>query len=167
MTGSSTLDIYNANILAANGNVIVVSFQYRVGAFGFLHLAPLGDKLKEEAPGNVGLWDQSLALHWIKDNIEFFGGDVNHMTLFGESAGASSVNSQLVSPVNAGLIKRAMMQSGTLNAPWSYMTSEKALEIGKRLINDCNCNASMLKVPFIRFFSINHLIEFVLLAFEF
>lgn len=158
MTGSSTLDIYNANILAANGNVIVVSFQYRVGAFGFLHLAPLSEKLKLEAPGNVGLWDQSLALHWIKDNIEAFGGDANRMTLFGESAGASSVNIQLVTPVNNGLVKRAMMQSGTLNAPWSYMTSEKALEIGRRLINDCNCNASMLEV-ISKFFYISNCLD--------
>lgn len=147
MTGSATLDIYNADIMAAVGNVIVASFQYRVGAFGFLHLAPeMPAEFAEEAPGNVGLWDQALAIRWLKDNAHAFGGNPEWMTLFGESAGSSSVNAQLMSPVTRGVVKRGMMQSGTMNAPWSHMTSEKAVEIGKALINDCNCNVSMLKV---------------------
>ncbi|TMW48604.1 hypothetical protein DOY81_006313 [Sarcophaga bullata] len=144
MTGSATLDIYNADIMSAVGNVIVASFQYRVGAFGFLHLSPVMPGFEEEAPGNVGLWDQALALRWLKENARAFGGNPEWMTLFGESAGSSSVNAQLVSPVTRGLVKRGMMQSGTMNAPWSHMTSEKAVEIGKALINDCNCNASLL-----------------------
>nr|AID61329.1 esterase [Calliphora stygia] len=144
MTGSATLDIYNAEIMSAVGNVIVASFQYRVGAFGFLHLSPVMPGFEEEAPGNVGLWDQALALRWLKENARAFGGNPEWMTLFGESAGSSSVNAQLVSPVTRGLVKRGMMQSGTMNAPWSHMTSEKAVEIGKALINDCNCNASLL-----------------------
>ncbi|XP_013119080.1 acetylcholinesterase isoform X1 [Stomoxys calcitrans] len=144
MTGSATLDIYNAEIMSAVGNVIVASFQYRVGAFGFLHLSPVMPGFEEEAPGNVGLWDQALALRWLKENARAFGGNPEWMTLFGESAGSSSVNAQLMSPVTRGLVKRGMMQSGTMNAPWSHMTSEKAVEIGKALINDCNCNASLL-----------------------
>ncbi|XP_049305382.1 acetylcholinesterase isoform X1 [Bactrocera dorsalis] len=144
MTGTATLDIYNADIMSAVGNVIVASFQYRVGAFGFLHLSPAMPGYEEEAPGNVGLWDQALAIRWLKTNAHAFGGNPEWMTLFGESAGSSSVNAQLVSPVTAGLVKRGMMQSGTMNAPWSHMTSEKAVEIGKALINDCNCNASLL-----------------------
>lgn len=151
MTGSATLDIYNADILSAIGNVVVASFQYRVGAFGFLHLAPeLGDHA-EEAPGNVGLWDQALAIRWLKDNAKAFGADPEWLTLFGESAGSSSVNAQLVSPVTKGVVKRGMMMSGNINAPWSHMTSEKAVEIGKSLINDCNCNASLLAVSVFRF----------------
>ncbi|XP_054726632.1 acetylcholinesterase [Anastrepha obliqua] len=144
MTGTATLDIYNADIMSAVGNVIVASFQYRVGAFGFLHLAPAMPGFEDEAPGNVGLWDQALAIRWLKENVHAFGGNPEWMTLFGESAGSSSVNAQLVSPVTAGLVKRGMMQSGTMSAPWSHMTSAKAVEIGKALINDCNCNASLL-----------------------
>ncbi|CAD7084335.1 unnamed protein product [Hermetia illucens] len=144
MSGTATLDLYNAEILAAVGNVIVASMQYRVGAFGFLYLAPELDGYEEEAPGNVGMWDQALAIRWLKDNARAFGGDPNLITLFGESAGASSVNLHLLSPVTRGLVKRGVLQSGTLNAPWSHMTGERALEIGKALINDCNCNASML-----------------------
>lgn len=146
MTGSATLDIYNADIMSAVGNVIVASFQYRVGAFGFLHLSPVMPGFEEEAPGNVGLWDQALAIRWLKENARAFGGNPDWMTLFGESAGSSSVNAQLMSPVTRGLVKRGMMQSGTMNAPWSHMTSEKAVEIGKSLINDCNCNVSLLTV---------------------
>ncbi|XP_055906266.1 acetylcholinesterase [Eupeodes corollae] len=144
MTGSATLDIYNADIMSAVGNVIVASFQYRVGAFGFLHLAPEMPGYEDEAPGNVGLWDQALAIRWLKENAKAFGGNPDWLTLFGESAGSSSVNAQLMSPVTKGIVKRGMMQSGTMNAPWSHMTSEKAVEIGKALINDCNCNVSML-----------------------
>nr|AAM69372.1 acetylcholinesterase precursor [Musca domestica] len=144
MTGSATLDIYNAEIMSAVGNVIVASFQYRLGAFGFLHLSPVMPGFEEEAPGNVGLWDQALALRWLKENARAFGGNPEWMTLFGESAGSSSVNAQLMSPVTRGLVKRGMMQSATMNAPWSHMTSEKAVEIGKALVNDCNCNASLL-----------------------
>lgn len=144
MSGSSTLDIYRAEILSAVGNVIVASMQYRVGAFGFLYLAPELNGMEEEAPGNMGLWDQALAIRWLKDNAAAFGGDPNLITLFGESAGGSSVNLHLLSPITKGLVKRGILQSGTLNAPWSHMSSERALEIGKALIKDCNCNVSML-----------------------
>lgn len=160
MSGTATLDLYNAEILAAVGNVIVASMQYRVGAFGFLYLAPELDGYEEEAPGNVGMWDQALAIRWLKDNARAFGGDPNLITLFGESAGASSVNLHLLSPVTRGLVKRGVLQSGTLNAPWSHMTGERALEIGKALINDCNCNASMLLVSFVCFGNWIQLIDF-------
>lgn len=64
---------------------------YRVAAFGFL---ALGIK---EAPGNVGLWDQNLALMWIRDNIHHFHGNKDQITLFGESAGAASVSMHIIS----------------------------------------------------------------------
>ncbi|KAI8424414.1 hypothetical protein MSG28_002920 [Choristoneura fumiferana] len=80
--------------------------------------------INEEAPGNMGLWDQQLAIRWIKENAKAFGGDPELITLFGESAGGGS--------------------SGTLNAPWSWMTGERAQGIGKALVDDCNCNSSLL-----------------------
>lgn len=98
--------------------------------------------------GNVGMWDQALAIRWLKDNAHAFGGDPDLITLFGESAGGSAVNLHLLSPVTKGLSRRGIIQSGTLNAPWSHMSSERALEIGLALIDDCNCNSTMLKVKY-------------------
>lgn len=62
MSGTSTLDVYDADIVAANSDVIVASMQYRIGAFGFFYLAPFFDPETEEGQGNMGLWDQALAI---------------------------------------------------------------------------------------------------------
>lgn len=145
MSGTTTLDIYDADIMAATSDVIVASMQYRVGAFGFLYLNNFFPKGSEETPGNMGLWDQTLAIKWIKANAAAFGGDPELITLFGESAGGSSVSLHLISPETRGLVKRGILQSGTLNAPWSYMTGERAHEIGGVLVNDCGCNNTLLE----------------------
>lgn len=81
-----------------NADVIVASFQYRVGIFGFLST---GDS---NIPGNAGLKDQVLALRWIKNNIRNFGGDPERITLCGQSAGAASIAYLLQAPQTAGLI---------------------------------------------------------------
>lgn len=96
--------------------------------------------------GNVGMWDQAMAIRWLKDNAKAFGGDPELITLFGESAGGSAVNLHLLSPETKGLAHRGIIQSGTLNAPWSHMSAERAVDIGLALIDDCNCNSTMLKV---------------------
>lgn len=62
MSGTSTLDVYDAVHMAASSDIIVASMQYRVGSFGFLYLAPHFEGDGEEAPGNMGLWDQALAI---------------------------------------------------------------------------------------------------------
>lgn len=140
MSGTSTLDVYDALILAATNDIIVASVNYRVGAFGFLYLND------EDAPGNMGLYDQALAIKWIKDNIRSFGGDPNSLTLFGESAGAGSVSVHLLSPISGHLARRAIMQSGSVNAPWSYMTAETSKRIAVALVNDVGCNASLVGI---------------------
>ncbi|KOC61630.1 Acetylcholinesterase [Habropoda laboriosa] len=144
MSGTATLDVYDADIMAAASDVIIASMQYRVGAFGFLYLNKHFTN-SEEAPGNMGLWDQALALRWLRDNAVAFGGDPDLITIFGESAGGSSVSLHLISPVTRGLVRRGILQSGTLNAPWSYMTGEKANEVARVLVDDCGCNSTMLQ----------------------
>ena len=69
------------------------------------------------------------------------------MNLF-HKTGGGSVSLHLLSPVTRGLVSRGILESGTLNAPWSHMTADKAVQVGEMLIDDCNCNATMLKVSF-------------------
>lgn len=108
--GSNTNLLYNPKYLLKK-EVIVVTVNYRLGAFGFLCLKNQG------APGNVGLKDQIAALKWIQRNIEYFGGNPNSVTLFGESVGAASINYLLVSPTAKGLFHRAILQSGSMLMP--------------------------------------------------
>jgi len=98
-------DAFDGTVLASNG-VVVVSINYRLGPFGFLYG---GDS---SAPGNVAILDQIMALNWVKDNIELFGGDHKQITIFGFSAGSWSVSALLVSPLSKNLFSRAIMQSG-------------------------------------------------------
>lgn len=92
--------------LVVDEKMVVVTIQYRLGALGFFSS---GD---DALPGNLGLWDQNLAIRWVKDNIQAFGGDPDVITIFGESAGSMSVGLQMFSPQSRGLFKRAIMQSG-------------------------------------------------------
>ncbi|CAG9560788.1 unnamed protein product [Danaus chrysippus] len=105
--------------------VILVTFNYRLGILGFLCL-----RIKE-APGNAGIKDQIAALRWVKENIAAFGGDPDNITIFGESAGATSVSLILKSKSADGLFKRAIIQSGSSLAPWAI--NRKPLEIARLL----------------------------------
>ncbi|XP_054549612.1 acetylcholinesterase isoform X3 [Talpa occidentalis] len=113
-SGASSLDVYDGRFLAQAEGTVLVSMNYRVGAFGFLALPG-----SREAPGNVGLLDQRLALQWVQENVEAFGGDPMSVTLFGESAGGASVGMHLLSPPSRGLFHRAVLQSGAPNGPWA------------------------------------------------
>lgn len=97
--------------LVADQDVIVVVVQFRLGVFGFLSSASAA------LPGNLGLWDQNLALKWVKDNIGAFGGDADRVTLSGQSSGSISVALHALSPYSKDLFRRAVMQSGGPTAP--------------------------------------------------
>ena len=102
---------YDGSILAAQGDVVVVAVNYRLGLFGFLDLAAHGDDLAGSAAN--GIRDQLLALAWVRDNIADYGGDPGNVTIFGESAGGASVNALLAAPAADGLYHRAIAHSGT------------------------------------------------------
>lgn len=94
-----------------DGECVMVAPNYRVGALGYLYLAHLlGDEYV--GSGNLGLLDQILALQWVRDNIMYFGGDPENVTVMGQSAGGKSVASLLASPLANGLFHRAIMMSG-------------------------------------------------------
>jgi len=103
VTGSTRNQTYDGAALAAGQGVVVVSVNYRVGAFGFL-CPPGGD-------ANCGLRDQLAAIEWVKDNASAFGGDPDSITVFGESAGAGSLLHLLSRPDAQGLCRRAILQS--------------------------------------------------------
>lgn len=111
INGASSRSRVNGAKLAVYGDVVVVSSNYRLGALGFLNLP--------EIPPNIGILDQIAALKWVQENIERFGGDPNNVTIFGESAGASSIAILLASPLTKGLFHKAIMESGAAN-PRNY-----------------------------------------------
>lgn len=115
------MDVYNGSILASEENLIVVSMQYRLGPFGFFYYG------SEEAPGNQGLFDQLLALKWIQENIENFGGHPKYVTMFGESAGAACVGLHLMSNLSSQLFMQAILQSGAPTADWVSVSPQVAL----------------------------------------
>jgi para-nitrobenzyl esterase len=126
------------DLLAREHGVVVVSMNYRLGAFGFLahpDLEPEGGPV-----GNFGLADQQAALAWVRDNIEAFGGDPENVTIFGESAGGVSVCAHLVAPGSAGLFHRAITQSGLCDTP--YRAPGDAQSQGAALAEALGCGGS-------------------------
>jgi para-nitrobenzyl esterase len=98
--------LYNGAHLAARGDVVVVSMEYRLGVFGFSHFDDI------PGSGNAGLLDQKLAFEWVRDHIAAFGGDPDDVTLFGESAGGMSATALMAMPSAKGLFHKAIAQSG-------------------------------------------------------
>ncbi|CAG2116353.1 unnamed protein product, partial [Medioppia subpectinata] len=105
--GSAVEKWYSGHVLSALGDVVVVTINYRLNIFGQLYTGEEGP-----APGNQALWDQALALEWVSDNIKYFGGDPDMVTVFGESAGAISTAIHTLSPVSRHLFRRAIVMSG-------------------------------------------------------
>jgi para-nitrobenzyl esterase len=96
----------------ASRGVILVSVTYRLGVIGFFSHPLLSAESPHHVSGNYGLMDQAAALKWIHDNIQQFGGDPNNITIFGQSAGAGSVQSLCASPISKNLVSKAISMSG-------------------------------------------------------
>ena len=109
---------YDSGPLSLSGDVVVVTINYRLNLFGFL------STYDNDTRGNMGLFDQHLAIRWIHDNIQAFGGDPNRITIFGESAGSASVAYQIIYPGNKGLVHRAIAESGSFSSPWAFKPRE-------------------------------------------
>ncbi|XP_063921165.1 juvenile hormone esterase-like [Zophobas morio] len=106
-SGSSKRDVYGPEYLLTE-DIVLVTINYRLGIFGFLHL----EDPSLDIPGNAGLKDMVMALKWVQKNISSFSGDPNNVTIFGESAGGASVHYLVLSPAAKGLFHKAIAQSG-------------------------------------------------------
>jgi para-nitrobenzyl esterase len=128
--GSGAVPWYDGTRFVQHGDVVVVTINYRLGPFGFLHLA---DQFRDElaGSGNAGILDQIAALEWVRDCIAAFGGNPDDVTVFGESAGANSVGTMLAIPAARGLFHKVIAQS----AAGAWVSSrERAAGIAKRSI---------------------------------
>lgn len=150
--GSNDPNLYGPEHLLLEDIVLVV-INYRVGFLGFLHL----NDTTLDVPGNAGLKDQRLALQWVQKNIQYFNGDPNNVTIFGESAGSASVHYHVVSPSSKGLFHKAIMQSGTLHNPWPY-SNDVALEFAQSIKEDVKTEKEALQL--LRSLPINELYTF-------
>jgi para-nitrobenzyl esterase len=113
ITGGAAAPGYSGEALARQG-IIFVSFNYRLGIFGFFSHPALSEESPHHSSGNYGLMDQIAALAWVKKNIAAFGGDPDRITIAGQSAGSASVNCLLASPLASGLFNGAIGESGSL-----------------------------------------------------
>ena len=114
--GSASMPLYWGDELARR-NVIVVTFGYRLGPFGFLALPQLTAESGGHGSGNYGLLDQIAALGWVKRNIAAFGGDPDRVAIFGQSAGSMSVSLLMATPLAKGRFQRAIGESGGVFEP--------------------------------------------------
>lgn len=119
--GSADPELYGPDYFMDTQKVIVVTIQYRLGVLGFLAADHLSCK------GNFGLKDQNMALHWVYSNIRKFGGDPRQVTLMGQSAGAASVQYQMISKRSNELFQQGVMLSGSALAFWAIRKDPETL----------------------------------------
>ena len=145
--GAGSQGAYDGTSLCTRGDVVVVTLNYRLGALGFLSLEALRSR-EEGSLGNFGIRDQIQALAWVRENIGEFGGDPDRVTVFGESAGATSVGTLFAAPTAQPLFQRAILQSGHV---YNVSYEEAMLEAGERFMRELdlapNDIDALLKLP--------------------
>ncbi|XP_018552559.1 cAMP-regulated D2 protein [Lates calcarifer] len=137
IAGSASKPLYDGRFISNFTHTVVVSMEYRLGAFGFL---VSGKDPHSSAAGNYGILDQQAAFLWVQRNIAVFGGDPSKVTIFGESAGAQSVSLHLMIQSSKPLFKQAVLQSLPFSIP--LKTRHDALKLGKEFAKQTNCSVS-------------------------
>ncbi len=140
ITGGASAAGYSGEALARQG-IVFVSFNYRLGIFGFLSHPLLTAESPHHSSGNYALMDQIAALNWVKKNIQAFGGDPDRITIAGQSAGSASVNCLLASPLAKGLFHAAIGESGSLvleNPILKMRSLQEAEKEGERIVSKLN-----------------------------
>jgi para-nitrobenzyl esterase len=128
--GSGSESFLDSGVLSRRGDIVLVSINYRMGAFGFINLNEItGGRIS--ATGNEGLLDQIAAIEWVHDNIAAFGGDPDNITVFGFSAGGMSIGNLLAMPAASGKFHKAINRSGAANVIGSL---ESAVEISEKYL---------------------------------
>lgn len=149
--GSSVeLPSYDGENLTKKGDIVVVSVNHRLNVLGFLDLSAYGEKYKNSP--NAGLMDLVMALQWVKQNIDQFGGDPNNVTIFGQSGGGGKVTSLMSAPSAKGVFQKAIVQSGSYLT--SFMDSDVARKVSAALLEELNLQPnqvdSLQKMPYER-----------------
>jgi para-nitrobenzyl esterase len=146
ITGSANSSLYQLETLPLH-DVVLVTINYRLGPFGFLKLDEVTDG-KISSTGNEGLMDQRIAIEWVKNNIQDFGGDPDNISIFGESAGAWSVALQSAADPSCKLFSKAICQSGGMDA---FIQKDRANQWGELFLKTLTDNGLLVedlcKVP--------------------
>jgi len=136
--------MYDATNRVNRDNYVVVTFNYRLGALGFLAYDSLKSEDKHASAGNWALQDQRAVLEWVQRNIRAFGGDPSRVTIAGESAGAFSVCFHLVSPLSKGLFAAAIMESGTCDTHEFFVPYANAQQWSQTWATMVGCDSNVL-----------------------
>ncbi|XP_073941621.1 neuroligin-1-like [Choristoneura fumiferana] len=134
----SSGNAYDGTTLAAHGNIIVVTINFRLGVLGFLKTGAKGS-----AQGNFGLMDLVAGLHWLRENLPAFGGDPERVTLMGHGTGAALANFLAVSPVARELLKRVILLSGSGLSSWALQ--REPLNIKRKVAEQTGCHGDLME----------------------
>ncbi len=143
-TGSANESTYNGANLSELGDVVVVGVNHRLNAFGHLDLSAYDEKYQYSA--NVGIMDIQMALEWIQENIEAFGGDPENVTLFGQSGGGAKILSLMTTPYAEGLFDKAIVQSGATEIMGvSFSNKEISQRVGELTLENLGISEDNLE----------------------
>lgn len=151
-TGSGTL-VLGADQWVKEEDIVLVGVNHRLNIFGYLYLGEFGEKYRDS--GAVGILDIILALKWVKQNIQVFGGDCNNVTVMGESGGGAKINTLLLMKEAAGLFHKAIIESGSI--PAGMRKKEEGIHQTRKILKYIGVDAGNLEL--LEYISVNKLLE--------